>query len=133
MKLLLAGLLMALVLVSEVVGLVALARYSASTEAHPPEQGSFTVVSAQGDDGNYQWVEWEGSSCGVWEVRREVEPRVNSPESEGGVNGEEGDCKGVRIKPHLASTRHRGVDRPTGGHRPEPTTSENSPSRHLGE
>jgi hypothetical protein len=55
MKLLLAGLLMALVLVSEVVGLVALARYSASTEAHPPEQGSFTVVSAQGDDGNYQW------------------------------------------------------------------------------
>jgi hypothetical protein len=137
MKLLLAGLLTALVLISELVGMVVLARYSASTEAHPPEQGSFTVVSAQGDDdGKYRWVEWEGSSsCGVWEVRREVESGVNPPESEGGgVIGEEGDCEGVRTRPHLATTRRPGVDSPTGSHRPDPTTSENSASsRHLGE
>jgi hypothetical protein len=135
MKLLLEGSLMALVLVSELVGMAVLARYSASTEAHPPEQESFTVVTAQGDDdGKYWWVEWEGSSsCGVWEVRREVESRVNSPESKGGVIGEEGDCEGVRTRPLLATTRHPGVDRPTGSHRPEPTTSENSPSKHFSE
>ena len=108
MKLLLAGLLMALVLVSELVGMVALTKYTPSTETHLPAQESFTIATAQGGNGKYRLVEWEGSSsCGVWEVQREVESRVNSPESEGGVIGEEGDCKGVCIRLHLATTRHR--------------------------
>ena len=137
MKLLLTGLLMALMLVSELVGMVVLARYSASTEAHPPEQGSFTVVTtAQGDeDGKYWWVEWEGSSsCGVWEVQRQVESGVNFPESEGGgLNGEEGDCRRGNVRPHMATTRHLGVVRPTSWPPPERTTSENSTSPTFGE
>ena len=131
MKLLLEGLLMALVLVVELVGLITLGKHSVSTEAHPPAQGSFSVVATQ-DDGDYLWVEWEGSSCGVWEVQRGGALRVNSPEAEGGVNGEEGDCRGVRVRPHLASTRHPGVDRLTGEHRPQPTSG-NLPSPTLGE
>jgi hypothetical protein len=144
MKLLLGGSLMALILLSELVGLVVLARHTLSAEeAHYPaqEEGSFTivVVAAQEEEGegDYRWVEWEGpssSSCSVWEVRREAQRRgVNSPESRGSINGgEEEGCRGVHVRPHLATTRQPGV-RPTGGHRPEPTTSENSPSGHLGE
>ena len=48
MKLLLGGLLMALMLISELVGLFALARYIASTKAGPSAQGSFTIVAAPG-------------------------------------------------------------------------------------
>ena len=108
MKLLLGGLLMALMLISELMGLVALARYTASTEARPSAQGSFTIVATQGN-GDYQRVEWDGSSCGVWEVKREGEPRVKSSGSEGGIIGEVGDCRGVHIRPHVATTRQPGV------------------------
>jgi hypothetical protein len=91
MKLLLGGLLMALMLISELVGLFALPRYTASTVAGPSVQGSFTIVAARGDE-DYQRVEWDGSSCGVWEVQREGEPRVKSPRPEGDIIGEVGDC-----------------------------------------
>jgi hypothetical protein len=41
------------------------------------------------------------------------------------------ECR-VHIRPHLATTtRQPGVVRPPGGQRPEPTTSENSPSRNC--
>ena len=132
---------MTLILLSELVGLVVLARHTLSAdEAYRPaqEEGSFTiVVGAQEEgEGDYRWVEWKGSSsCSVWEVRREAQRRgVNSPESRGTINGgEEEGCRGVYVRPHLATTRQPGV-RPTGGHRPEPTTSENAlSSRHLGE
>ena len=131
MKLLFEGLLMALVLMVERVGLIALGKHSVSTEAHSPVQGSFTVVAAQ-DPSNHRWVEGEGTSCDVWEIQREVELRVKPLEADGGVNGVEGDCRGVRVRPHLATTRHPGVDRKPGEHRPQPTSG-NFPSRHSGE
>jgi pimeloyl-ACP methyl ester carboxylesterase len=60
-----------------------------------------------GGDGDYQLVEWDGTSCSVWEVQREVCARVTSPEGEGGgVDGEEGDCRRVHVRPHMATTRH---------------------------
>jgi hypothetical protein len=73
MKLLLGGALMALILLSELVGLVVLARHTLSAdEAHQPaqEEGSFTtfvVAAAQEEgEGDYRWVEREGSSsCSV--------------------------------------------------------------------
>ena len=134
MRLLLEGLLVALVLMAELVGLVTLAaKYTTTTttEAHPLlEQGSFAIVASADGEG-YQWVEWGASSCGVWGVQRESESSVVEANifSEAEAQG----CR-VHIRPHLATTtRHPGVVRPTGGHRPKPTTSENSPSRHLGE
>ena len=132
---------MALILLSELMGLVVLARHTLSAdEAYRPaqEEGSFTIVVAAQEEegeGDYRWVEWEGSSssCNVWEARREVRRGVNSSESRGSINGgEEESCRGVHVRPHLATTRQPGV-RPTGGHRPEPTTSENSPSPTFGE
>jgi hypothetical protein len=134
MKLLLEGSLMALVLISELVGLVALAKDRASTEVHLPAHRGFTIVSAPGGDGDYQLVEWDGTSCGVWEVQREVDARANSFGGEGGgVDGEEGDCRRVHVRAHMATTRQAGVVRPTGWPRPERTTSENSTSGHFGE
>jgi hypothetical protein len=64
----------------------------------------------------------------VWGVHREskssvVEANISEAEAE--------ECR-VHIRPHLATTRQPGV-RPTGGQRPEPTTSENSPSTHSDE
>ena len=77
MKLLLEGLLMALVLTVEVVGLVTLAKYKASTEAYAPAQGSFPVVAFQGGGGgDYRWVEWDGSSCSVGRSRRRSRRRT---------------------------------------------------------
>jgi hypothetical protein len=137
MKLLLEGLLVALVLVAELVGLVALATRYTTTEAHPSEsRGSLAIAVVASEDGGgetYRRVEWDPSSCGAWAVRR------NSSESSGveansssfsEAEAQE-ECRS-RIRPHLATTRHPGV-RPTGGHRPEPATSENSSSTHSGE
>ncbi len=138
MKLLLEGLLVALVLVAELVGLVALAtRYATTTtEAHPSEsRGSLAIAVVASEDGGgetYRRVEWDPSSCGAWAVRR------NSSESSGveansstfsEAEAQE-ECR-IRIQPHLATTRHPGVRPTTGGHRPEPTTSENSSSTHF--
>ncbi len=127
MKLLLEGLLVALVLVAELVGLIALAtRYTTTIEAHPLEQGSFAIVaSADGEGEAYQRVEWDASSCGVWGVQRESESSVVEANFLSGSEAQ--DCR-VHIRPHLATTtRHPGVVGPTGGHRPEPTTSEKRP------
>ena len=125
MKLLLEGLLVALVLVAELVGLIALAtRYTTTIEAHPLEQGSFAIVASDDGEGEaYQRVEWDASSCGVRGVERKSDRSVeaNFFFSESEVQ----DCR-VHIRPHLATTRPPGV-RPTGGHRPEPTTSEKRP------
>ena len=135
MKLLVQGWLLALVLIVELVGLVALAKHYTQTtiETPPPAaQKSFAIVAS--DDGEaYKWVEWDASSsCGVvWGVQRESESSV--VEANFFSEAEAQKC-GVHIRPHLATTtRQPGVVRPTGGQRPEPTTSENSPSRHLGE
>jgi hypothetical protein len=138
MKLLLEGLLVALVLVAELVGLVALATRYTTTEAHPSEsRGSLAIVVVASEDGGgetYRRVEWDPSSCGAWGVRR------NSSESSGveansssfsEAEAQE-ECR-IRIRPHLATTRHPGVRPTTGGHRPEPATSENSSTKHLGE
>src|ERR671915_1248912 len=76
MKLLLEGLLVALVLVAELVGLVALATRYTTTEAHPSERGSIAIVASE-DGEAYRRVEWDPSSCGAWAVRR------NSSESSG--------------------------------------------------
>jgi hypothetical protein len=70
--------------------------------------------------------EWDGSSsCNVvWEVQRSGDiVEVNSSlESKGGVIGEgKEDCRGVHIRPHLATTRQPGVWPTTGGHRTQPT------------
>jgi hypothetical protein len=132
MKLLLEGLLVALVLVAELVGLSALAtRYATTTEAHPSEQGSLAIVVGSDDDSEaYQLVEWEPSSCGAWAPRSKSESSIEANSSSSESEAQE-ECR-VHIRPHLATTRHPGV-RPTDEHRPEPATSENSPSRQLGE
>jgi hypothetical protein len=133
MKLLLKGLLVALVLVAELVGLVALAtRYATTTEAHPSERGSFAIAVVASDDGEaYRRVEWDPSSCGAWAVRSKSESSVVEANSSFSEAEAQEECR-IRIRPHLATTRHPGV-RPTGGHRPEPATSENLSSRHSGE
>jgi hypothetical protein len=116
MKLLLEGSLVALVLVCELAGLVALAtRYTETTpETRPPAQESLTVIRS--DDGGeaYRWVEWDGSSssCGVvWKVRRagDIVEANSSSESEGGIIGEAKNCEALHIRPHLATSRQPGV------------------------
>ena len=134
MKLLVQGWLLALVLISELVGLVALAKHyyaQTTTETPPPPaaQKNFAIVASADGEG-YQWVEWDASSCGVWGVQRESESSV--VEANIFSESEVQDCR-VHIRPHLATTtRQPGVVRPTGGHRAEPT-SENSTSRQSGE
>ena len=133
MKLLLEGLLVALVLVAELVGLVALATRYTTTEAHPSEsRGSLAIAVVASEDGGgetYRRVEWDPSSCGAWGVRRNSSEssgvEANSSFSEAEAQEE---CR-IGIRPHLATTRHPGVRPTTGGHRPEPATSENSSSR----
>ena len=127
MKLLLEGLLVALVLVAELVGLVALATRYTTTEAHPSERGSIAIVASEDGGGEtYRRVEWDPSSCGAWGVRRNSSEssgvEANSSFSEAEAQEE---CR-IGIRPHLATTRHPGVRPTTGGHRPEPATSENS-------
>jgi hypothetical protein len=89
MKLLLEGSLMALV--SELVGMVALAKDRASTETHLPANRSFTIISASGAMVIISW--WCGTAPpAVWEGQKVVDARANSPEGEGGgVDGEEGE------------------------------------------
>jgi hypothetical protein len=132
MKLLLEGLLVALVLMCELVSLVAL-----GSEMHPPAQERFTIIRSDDGGGEAYWcVEWEGSSsCSVvWEVQRagDIVEVNSSSESEGDTIGQaKEDCRGVHIRPHLATSRQPGV-RFTGRHRAQPT-SENSNSTHFGE
>jgi hypothetical protein len=128
MKLLLEGLLMALMLISELVGLVALAKYTETTTETPsPRTESFAIVASDDGEG-YQWVEWD-ASCEVWGVQRESESSVEANFSESAAE----DC-GVHIRPYLATTtRQPGVVRSAGGHRAEPTSENASSSRHLGE
>jgi hypothetical protein len=127
----------------ELVGVAALGRYTVATETHLPRQEGLLIV--QSDDGGgrggeaYRWVEWDdsSSSCNVvWEVQRSddiVEVNSSSFESKGGIIGEaKEDCRGVHIRPHLATTRQPGVRPTTGGHRAQPT-SENSKSRRFSE
>jgi hypothetical protein len=118
MKVLLEGSLVALVLMCEVAGLVALAtRYTETAhQTRPPAQESLIVVRSDDDGKAYRWVEWEGSSsCTgvVWKVRRAgdivVEVNSYSSESEGGIIGEAKDCGALRIRPHLATTRQPDV------------------------
>ena len=128
MKLLLEGLLMALMLISELVGLVALAKQhtQTTTETPSPRTESFAIIAS--DDGEaYYWVEWD-ASCEVWGVPRESDIKANISEAEA-------EKCGVHIRRYLATTtRQPGVVRSAGGHRAEPTTSENaSSSRHFGE
>jgi hypothetical protein len=117
MKLLLEGLLVALVLVAELVSLVALATRYTTTETHPSEsRGSLAIAVVASEDGGgeaYRRVEWDPSSCGAWAVRS------NSSESSGveansssfsEAEAQE-ECR-IGIRPHLATTRHPGV-RPT--------------------
>jgi len=128
MKLLLEGLLMALVLIVELVGLVALAKHytQTTTETPPPRAESFAIIASDHGEG-YRWVEWDASSCEVWGVQRESDIKANISEAEAEK------CR-VHIRPYLATTtRQPGVVRSAGGHRAEPTTSENFPSRHFGE
>jgi hypothetical protein len=130
MRLLLEGSLVALVLMCALVSVVALGRHQVATETHPPAARSFTIVAS--DDGGseaYRWVEWDGSSSssscsgGVWEVQR-ADPSSSESEA-GGIIGEaKEDCRGVHIRPHLATSRQPGV-RFAGRHRAQPT-SENS-------
>jgi hypothetical protein len=136
MKLLLEGLLVALVLVAELVGLVALATRYTTTEAHPSEsRGSLAIAVVASEDGGgetYRRVEWDLSSCGAWGRRNSSESsgvEANSSFSEAEAQEE---C-GIGIRPYLATTRHPGVRPTTGGHRPEPATSENSSSRTFDE
>jgi hypothetical protein len=138
MKLLLEGSLVALVLMCALVSVVALGRHTVATETYPPAAGSFTIVVASDDGGGetYRWVEWDGSSSSsscngvVWEAQR-ADP--SSSESEGGggdIIGEaKEDCRGVHIRPHLATSRQPGVRPSTDRHRAQPTTSEYSSSR----
>jgi hypothetical protein len=130
MKLLVQGWLLALVLIVELVGLVALAKHYAQTtiETPPPAAWNFAIVASDDGEG-YQWVEWD-ASCGVWGFQRE-RARESRVEANIFSEAEAEKCR-VHIRPHLATTRQPGV-RPTGGQRAEPTTSENSPSRYLGE
>ncbi len=129
MKLLVQGWLLALVLISELVGLVALAKHyytQTTTETPSPRTESFAIVASADGEG-YQWVEWDASSCGVvvWGVQRESES--SGVEANIFSEAEAQECR-VHIRPHLATTtRQPGVVRPTGGHRPEPTTSEKRP------
>jgi len=67
----------------------------------------------------WQWVEWDASSCEVWGVQRESESSVEANISE----AEAQDCR-VHIRPHLPTTTRQPGVKPTSGHRPEPTTSE---------
>jgi hypothetical protein len=124
MTLLLEGLLVVLVLVAELVGLIALAtRYMTTTETHPLEQESVAIVASDDGEGEaYLRVEWDASSCGVRGVQRKSDRSV---EANFFSESEAQDCR-VHIRPPLATTRYPGV-RPTGGHRPEPTTSEKRP------
>jgi hypothetical protein len=135
-KLLLEGSLVALVLMCALVGVVALGKHTVATDTHPPAADSFTIVVASDDGGGgetYRWVEWDGSSSSsscngvVWEVQR-ADP--SSSESEGGgIIGEaKEDCRGVHIRPHLATSRQPGVRPSTDGHRAQPTPSEYSSS-----
>jgi hypothetical protein len=112
MKLLLEGLLAALVLVAELVGLIALATgYTTTTEAHPLEQGSFAIVASDDGEGEaYQWVEWDASSCGVRGVQRKSESSVDANFFSA---SEAQDCR-VHIRPHLATTRPPALGRPVG-------------------
>jgi hypothetical protein len=136
MKVLLEGSLVALMLMCALVSVVALGRHTVATETHPPAAGSFTIVVASDDGGGeaYRWVEWDGSSsCNgvVWEAQR-ADP--SSSESEGGIIGEAKDCRGVHIRPHLATSRQPGVRPSTDGHRAQPTSeypsSEGAPRGH---
>jgi hypothetical protein len=126
MKLLLGGLLMALMLISELVGLVALAKYTETTTETPsPRTESFAIITSDHGEA-YYWVEWN-ASCEVWGVQRESDIKANISESEAE------DC-GVHIRPYLATTtRQPGVVRSAGGHRAELTSENASSSRHLGE
>ena len=130
MKLLVAGWLLALVLISELVGLVALAKhyYTQTTTETPPPPAAWNFAIVASDDGEgYQWVEWDASSCGgvVWGVQRESKSSVEANIFSEAEAQEE--CR-VHIRPHLATTtRQPGVVRPTGGQHPEPTTSEKRP------
>jgi hypothetical protein len=134
MKLLLEGSLVALVLMCALVSVVALGRHTVATETHPPAAGSFTIVASDDRGGAYRWVEWDGlsSSCSgvVWQVQR-ADP---SSESEaGGIIGEaEEDCRGVHIRPHIATSRQPSARPTTDGHRAHPT-SEKTSSTTLGE
>jgi hypothetical protein len=128
MKLLLEGLLMALVLMCALVGVVTVGRHTVATETHPSAVGSFTIVASGDGDEAYRWVEWD-ASCSVWDVQSEGDiVEVNSPEAEGAITGEAKDCRGGHLRAHIATTRQPGAVRPTGGHRAE-STSENPPSR----
>ena len=125
MKLLLEGLLVALVLVAELVGLVALATRYTTTEAHPSERGSIAIVASE-DGEAYRRVEWDPSSCGAWAVRRNSSDRGVEANSSSFSETEAQEEGRIGIRPHLATTRQPGVRPTTGGHRPEPATSENS-------
>jgi hypothetical protein len=131
MKLLVQGWLLALVLIVELVGLVALAKhyYTQTTIETPPPPAAWNFAIVASDDGEgYQWVEWD-ASCGVWGVQRESESSV----VEANISEAEAQECRVHIRPHLATTtRQPGVVRSAGGHRAEPTT-EDSSSTHLGE
>ena len=138
MKLLLQGWLLALVLIVELVGLVALAKHyytQTTTETPPPAaQKNFAIVTSADGEG-YQWVEWDAaspSSCGVWGgVQRESDG--SGVEANSFSEAEAQECR-VHIRPYLATTtRQPGVVRRAGGHRAEQPTSEDSSSTHLGE
>jgi hypothetical protein len=139
MKLLLEGSLVALVLMCELVGVAAFARYTMAPETHLPRQESLLIVQSDngGGDGSeaYRWVSGTAPlSCNVvWKAQRSGDiVEVNSSfESKGGIIGEANeDCRGVHIRPHLATTRQSGVRPTTGGHRAQPT-SEKSSSPHF--
>src|SRR3712207_7404555 len=101
MKLLVQGWLLALVLISELVGLVALAKYyytQTTIETPPPAvQKSFAIVASADDGEGYQWVEWDASSCGVWGVQRESESSVDETNIS---EAEAQECR-VRIRPQI--------------------------------
>jgi hypothetical protein len=126
MKLLLEGLLVALVLMCALVSVAALGRHTVATETHPPAAGSFTIVASDDRGGAYRWVEWDGSSSSscsgvVWEVQR-ADPSSSESEA-GGIIGEaKEDCRGVHIRPHLATSRQPSARPTTGGHRAHPTS-----------
>jgi hypothetical protein len=137
MKVLLEGLFVALVLVLEMVGVVVLGKSTLSTQAYPSAQGSATTMytgTFDGERGTY-WVEWEDPSCGMWwslEEEDDIENfEVNRSELEVVGIGEAAGCRS-HLRPYATTARHPGYRPPSGGHRADPT-SENTPSRHLGE